>query len=1029
MFQVLRSSAGAGKTHALVKHYLGLCLRSEDPASYRKVLALTFTNKAATEMRERAVRYLRELSRNTVYDGALEDVHQHLRAITGLSQDALRERADRLLRHMLHHWSEVAISTIDAFTQRVVKPFAQELRLSYDLRMSTDQEGLLQRSVERLIALAGEDPRVTEILVQACLQLLSDEARWDPERPLLELSKELQNERSIVPLQRIGAMDVGMVARIGDVIRSEQRAFRDRVRAVGAEALTLLNKAELKAEHFFQTNRGIFGLFRKFAEFDGASIELNSYARTTLENGKWAGTRIDTGTASAIEAARPRLEELARSGLDLLASGYKDYLVRAAVQRDLPATFALHELEKQLETIKEEEGVAFFSDLTRKVAEVVAHEPVPFIHERMGERYHHFLIDEFQDTSVLQWTCLLPLIDNALSSGGSALLVGDAKQAIYRWRNGEVRLFAELPHLFNKDDDPITQEREATLVRTYHPLPALAHNRRSSPIIITFNNALFGELAQQLPPHLANIYTGHDQLPGKDRPGMVRLSQLSAAVKGEDRWNDLFSSIDVALSEALEDGARPGDVAILVRTSAQGSRIAQHLIRKGHSVLSPDGLKVTTDLRVGAVVEALRALLFNDGAAAMKAVQLRAMLLDRSTGPVDPLAGHLHEPDALAVLHAMLGPIDVHAPFDLLAELLQSVHRVLLPDEPIEAPFLGMLDEAQAWNIDHPGDLRSFLEHWDRNGAARGIAPPTNGDAVQVMTIHKAKGLEFPVVIVPDASMRARSRSTERIWVDPHDAVPALDAALVAYGSALVQNGVPELVMEEELRRLDELNLLYVAFTRAVDRLYAFVREDANDQTGAGLVAWMTAHGSSGNYCSGERVTLAQHAPQPAISTVEAAPLSPLVLVPRRRASLDDSPAMAKGRAMHAILARIRSTEDLDHALNAAIREGQLVEADRPELHATLFGTLQDPRLKPWLIGEGEVRNEATILDANGNAWRPDRVTISDGEVRVLDLKTGAQRPEHSDQVQRYVELLQGMGYPVVTGALYYISDDALVTL
>jgi ATP-dependent exoDNAse (exonuclease V) beta subunit len=993
------------------------------------VLALTFTNKAAMEMRERAVRYLRELSRNAEYDGALEDVYLYLRTTTGLNNEALKTRTDRLLRHMLHHWSEVAISTIDAFTQRVVRPFAQELRLAYDLRMSTDQQGLLQRAVERLIALAGEDTRVTEILGQACLQLLADEARWDPERPLLELSRELQNERSILPLQRIGAMDVAMVAQIGGTIRSEQRAFRDRVRAIGSEALHLLENAGVKAEHLFQTTRGIFGVFRKFSEFDGAPVELNSYARATLEAGKWEGSRMTTDARAALLAVRPRLEELARSGLDLLATGYRDYLVRAAVQRDLPATFALHELEKQLEAAKQDEGVAFFSDLTRRVAEVVAREPVPFIHERMGERYHHFLIDEFQDTSVLQWTCLLPLIDNALSSGGSALLVGDAKQAIYRWRNGEVRLFAELPHLFNKDDDPITLEREATLVRTHGPLPTLDHNRRSSPTIITFNNALFGALAQQLPQQLAGIYAGHEQRSGKDRPGHVAIDQLSGEVHGEERWNDLLTTLDKALTEALEDGARPGDVAILVRTSTQGNRIAQYLLDKGHAVLSPDGLKVNADPCVGAVIEALRAVVFNDGAAAMKAWQLRALLLDTSPEAVDPLAGIDRAPDALAELRRLLSRIELHGQLDALAQLLRSVHHELLPDQPLEAPFLGVLDEAHAWNIDHPGDLRSFLDHWERSGTDRGIAPPTNGDAIHVMTIHKAKGLEFPVVIVPDASMRTRARSTERIWIDPRGAVPALDAALVAYGSTLLQSGVPELVLEEELRRLDELNLLYVAFTRAVDRLYAFVREDANDTTGSGLNAWLTLNGDGGQYRSGERAPLGQKTVQTAARTLGPPTRMPVGLAPRHQASVDDSPAMARGRAMHAILARITDPDDLDASLDAAVREGDVAEQERPALYTALFNTLNDPRLRPWLVGSGEVRNEATIVDMHGKAWRPDRVMMSPDEVRVLDLKTGAQRPEHLDQVGHYVDLLKAMGHTHVKGALYYISSDALVTL
>ncbi|MEZ4756979.1 MAG: UvrD-helicase domain-containing protein [Flavobacteriales bacterium] len=1029
MFHVLRSSAGAGKTHALVKHYLGLCLGSEEAAAYRHVLALTFTNKAAHEMKERAVRYLRSLATGAVPEGALQDVVQHLHEQAGLSGQPLMDRADRMLRHMLHHWSDVSISTIDAFTQRIVRPFARDLQLHHELRMTTDQDGYLHLAVERLIALAGEDPRVTEILGQACLQLLHDEQRWDPERPLAQLSRELLNERSIAPLERIAHLDSSDVGRISATLRAEQKRFREEIQAIGQEALSLLGDAGIGAEDLFQGKRGVHGTFSKLANFDDGPVALNSYARTTLETGRWAGGRITAGAQAALTSIQVRLEALLHQALARLEAGYRDHLLRGSVLRDLPATFALHELEHQLETLKAEDGVAFFSDLTRRVADIVAREPVPFIHERMGERYRHYLIDEFQDTSLLQWTCLLPLIDNALSSGGSALLVGDAKQAIYRWRNGEVRLFTELPRLFGRGDGPMDREREATLIRNYRPLPRLAHNRRSSTTIIAFNNALFGSLAAALPEELRKVYEAHDQLPGRERTGLVEVRLLNGEHTGTERWDEVLGFVDEALQAALEDGARPGDVAILVRTGTQGARVAQHLLSSGRSVISPDGLKVASDLRVGMVIDALRALFLCDAAAAMRALQARALVLKDGHAMVDPFAGRTTAPDALGELRGMVEPLPLVSLLDPLPDLLLYLHDKLLPASDPMAPFLSLLDEAYVRSMTHATDIPAFLEHWERTGAARSTAPPEDGNAVHVMTIHKAKGLEFPVVIVPDVSMRSRGNRSERIWVDPGEAAPEMEAALVAFGSALLKAGVPEIAVEEDLRHLDDLNLLYVAFTRPSERLHAFVRSDANDPVAAGLREWMAARGDGTIYRSGERNKLRTSAPiAPSDPLNRPRPLDdrpPLVL--RTAPDRTEGPAIERGKKLHAVLARVTHVGQLEEALRAAEQAGDITDSDRQALLPELSTKLADPRLSPWYGAHLNIRNEATIIDEEGKAWRPDRVVFGTTSVRVLDLKTGVPRPEHHDQVMHYLKLLKGMGHQQVEGTLYYITLDELV--
>ncbi len=355
MFQILHSSAGAGKTHSLVKHYLAHCLSGEDPGAYRQVLALTFTNKAAGEMKARVMGYLRKLAAGDVKDGAMRDVLEHLEQRSGKGRAVIQQRADAVLRHMLHHWSDVAISTIDAFTRRVVRPFARDLQLDHDLQMTTDQDHYLNAAVDGLIGEAGTDQRITGILTEACLQLLHEEQKWDPEMPLRTLAHELQKESAIGPLSRLGAMDALVVTALSDRLRAEERAFRNSLRKLGREALQLLEAAHTAPEHLAYGSKGIYSTFRKLAAFEDAWQTPGPQARKPLESGTWHSAKADPSVRSALEQLAPRLQAIFEEAEQLTRSGHATFLMQRAVARDLPATFALHELERHLSRLKQED--------------------------------------------------------------------------------------------------------------------------------------------------------------------------------------------------------------------------------------------------------------------------------------------------------------------------------------------------------------------------------------------------------------------------------------------------------------------------------------------------------------------------------------------------------------------------------------------------------------------------------------------------------------------------------------------------
>lgn len=1031
MFRVLRSSAGAGKTHALVKHYLRLSLEKNEVTAYRQVLALTFTNKAASEMRERVVRYLEQLARLELVSPALRDVMDDLTA-TGASEAEIAERASQVLRHMLHHWGEVAISTIDAFTRRVVRPFARDLQMDHDLRMSTEHEWYRQRAVDGVVAEAGVNDAVTRLLTAACEQLTEDEAPWDPGARLSDLGKELDKEASMVPLARLHELDASAVLALADRLRRETAAYERDVQGLGEKALKLIRDAGLDVEDLAYGKSGYHSYLSKLADFGDEPLEQGSNTRKAMDGeGKLHSGKAGPAALAALGRIGPQLREFYTEACRLLEAGQRDYFVRAAVRRELPSAFALIELDRHLNAAKEADGVAFFSDLTRRVAEVVREEPAPFIFERIGERYRHFLLDEFQDTSLLQWRTLLPLVQNALATNGSALLVGDAKQAIYRWRNGEVRLFTELPKIFPPPATRMELEQEQALRDHHAPTEPLAANRRSASTIIAFNNRLFGALRECLPEGLRKVYAAHEQEVKHQETGLVRIERMPKDITGEERDIAKADFLLRHVREAEADGFMPGDIAVLVRSAAEGQRAADALTAAGYSVTSPDGLRLDGHPLAECLIDLLRVLHASDQAAAARVLQHRARLgASEDVTLVDPFAGLGAGVDPLMEVRNWLRANGDPRLRTTLTDLVAQLAKVVATTS--DAYLLTLLDEAHAFGTAHGQDTGGFLEHWERAGKKRSTNTPAHARSIQVMTVHKAKGLEFPVVIMPSTGMHIKSNRPERIWIAPGAAVPELSQALVLKSSVLRACAVTEVLEEDGLSTLDNLDLLYVAVTRAVQRLYALVPSNSTDTLSAALGKHIETHGTNGVLIEGERTAPWKKGPDGTSEELVPSPMRAHELAIRFEAPSEWSPAdpdplRRYGNVVHEILGHVQHAADLDTAMAAAVNEGSLEAADAEALRNKLSALITSASLEPWFGEHIRARSEVSIIDAAGHTHRPDRVVFDGESVRVLDIKTGASDERHNEQVRRYMRLLKELGHQRVEGALLYVADGTLI--
>ena len=541
-FRIYSSSAGSGKTYQLTKEYLLLALGADDPAYFKRVLAITFTNDAAGEMKERIVGALRRFAypESGKVDGLLAEVAAELGASGRLpphartaaeQQREVQQRAAATFRLVLYHYADFAVSTIDSFVQRIVTAFTRELSLPATFEVELDTDSVLQSAVATLLDKVNRDPNsklLSQTLAEYALGQAEEGKSWSrlPEE-LAGFGKVLFNETVQEAVAQLGKLSLADFRRLDREIRArrlEIEAAFAQTQEVGA---AILAGAGVSVDDLYYGKTGIGQYVQKGVALLQADAAPNSYVRKTLTEDKWYGGKIKAPADQArVDAVREPLRSLVATVEKLRADFLPNYLLLTAMQPYLFHASLLSELNKLVEQISRERNVVLISEFNRRIASIVLTEPVPFLYERLGEKFEHILIDEFQDTSVLQWNNLLPLVENTLANGHSSLAVGDAKQAIYRWRGGEMEQILRLHQgntaaLVDRARDEDTREllrlRYETLDGALEP-KALQVNYRSAREIVDFNNAFFTAVSER---HAAlGLVAGiYDDQFGQEVPG------------------------------------------------------------------------------------------------------------------------------------------------------------------------------------------------------------------------------------------------------------------------------------------------------------------------------------------------------------------------------------------------------------------------------------------------------------------------------------------------------------------------------
>jgi ATP-dependent exoDNAse (exonuclease V) beta subunit len=1016
-----------------------LALIDERRLSYgfRRILAITFTNKAAAEMKSRVVETLDEISKNE--QEAL--VGQLLAKELNIPYQEVKRRAELVLRQILHHYSDLSIGTIDSFTHKIVKTFAQDMQLPVNFNIEMDTEGFYEKVISSLFASVGEDDYVSHLLKDYALSKARDNASWDPEMQIKDFAKLLQKENSGQYIDQLKQFDAVQLEEFRQEFLSYIRYYESELKKESKLALDLIAKHQIQDDDFTGKSRGPHNFFKKCYELRVTLDDAEGKTLlATLASGNWQGKGSGSGN-SALQSISSDLSKIAQKLIDFITQNFRYLNLCQVLSKQMYPLMLLKKIEEITEQQKQEERLVFVSEFNRRIFDIIQNEPTPFIYERLGERYQHYLLDEFQDTSSLQWQNLLPLLDSSLANGWFNLVVGDGKQSIYRWRNANVQQFAELPAVQNSEGNAVLKERADALERNFFE-DYLEKNYRSAAEIIQFNNQFFTALSQeQLTARHSKIYYRHEQ--GTISKEQGYLSIHTGSVSRDELDQKTQALVHQHIISARQDGYALKDMCVLARTNFHGNTIADYLMAAGIPVVSSDSLLLLKNLEVNTLIAALQYLADPEDQLSAAAV-LNYLHQSQQISQSD-----LHTALRKIAKHERLGKVldifQIHLQEDELS-LSNLFDNCVMIISALKLHIHGyqylrfFLDEVAEFLVLNYSSLPDFFDWWERRKNKASMVIPENTDAVKIMTIHSSKGLEFPIVIIPFCNWGIYRIQDD--WVEVHHQRTALPVSVVNLSSKAQDSGFEkEVTAEQEEQCLDNLNLLYVAFTRAASRLH-IISIKSSGQKKDTVSDWIEDYAEKniksigeGIYESGQKTQKIEGKQKKQFASFELRPLqfeaggNQVKIKSSYLLNSEDAEiARRQGILMHWILSAVSVPEDVATAVEAGIAKGEIALEEKDELIKKISAIVNLPELKQAFAPGNTLQIEREIVRPEGDVLRPDRFIEFADSCLLIDYKTGKENyPAHSRQLQNYQLALESMGYQNVRKLLVYIDEAQVV--
>lgn len=1003
--ELMKASAGSGKTFSLAREYIRLLLRDrKEEHPYRHILAVTFTNKATAEMKSRIIDSLDTLARYPEHS----PYRDYLKEECGIESDEeLSKECSRMLTDILCDYGAFSVSTIDHFFQRVLRSFSREVGQFAEYQVELDRDSLVEESVDRVLdSLPGGDKALLAWLSESAIERISEGERYKVREVLADFAKGYMSE-----------------------------AYREKAESLGMDKAEAFSEKNLKriGELCADICKKYDSAIKAAAKRDLDELPPQVKYRSYLE--KWLSAFIKDGFIEVIKTfdkgepsywSRAREVGALEESSALIASSLKVYATALILRKQASVFRVADALDTQFNALLKEKNVLSIDDTNSILRDIIAGSDAPFIYEKVGVRYRHFLLDEFQDTSSTQWENFKPLLQNCIGDGCYNLIVGDVKQSIYRWRSARWDIF----------DTKVESELDRTLRHS------LKQNWRSAGKIVEFNNKFYKTWASQLDITLGEAVAGSPVKAEADgRPVSAIYSDVEQEAKSrytvpgsvEVTFCDSICDQTVAAVEQAEKrGFEQKDIAVLVRDNDLGLEVASSLTAHGKHVITNDSLLISS----GKTVRSLVSMLYK---------------IDNPADTIHSFYASDFNPEKLDACQSLT---------DICESLLKE-----LPSEQVNTDtlyVLAFMDLVRDFVSRNGNSLHSFLEFWEEEGETRKIASPEGTNAITVITIHKAKGLDFPFVIVPVKANDPAIKSSHESWEYPAvEGTPYEKLTPALYKTGLSSKSLNTLFADNYLRELrmgsiDRINTWYVATTRASQAMHIVLAKPKGDGFGANLQRFCDNPESGfvnlGDHYLWGTISDKESAPgrrfeKPRPKVVEE-PLKYFTVAPSdngARAQVKiktdsrdffdpkgetgvSASRRIRGTVLHKILETVLQPADLAGSVQAAVREGLLSAEEALEAQKMLECAIASVADRGWFPGDpSKLLDEREIILPDGTTLRPDRVVLKEGGVDIVDYKFAEEKVAYMKQVRQYASLYETMGYKNVKAYLWYVDKNEIV--
>jgi len=1051
MFDIYKASAGSGKTFTLTKEFLKIIFSS--PYEYKNVLAVTFTNKATEEMKNRLINELNILAINgkSAYRDILKDELK-------LSKSNIQKKAILLRTLLLHDYGNLSITTIDSFFQKIMRAFTKELSIYPGYNIELDSNMVLKNAYEQLMQNLNSNKELKKWLSDLLRTRIIQGKPYSIESKIVDIGKELFKEDFSTYGESIKYKlnNNSFLKEFTQKLTEISKSFENKVIVICNEALEYIQINGLNLDDFSGKTRGFISIFKKGINKNFDKRPTATMYKAMDDVSKW--TSKTSPNKDTIESMYPTLNEYLSKIIFLYEEKYPLYMSANFLCSNFYQIGILNFLNNEIRNYCTKQGVMMLNDTTKFLNMLIQGNEASFIYEKCGNFYKHIMIDEFQDTSSLQWNNFKPLVSNSLSENNNILIVGDVKQSIYRWRSGDWKIL----------DSGIKQSLAQFSPKEIH----LKDNWRSHWDIVNFNNYIFNESinilkniesSEKWTNTFESAYYELQQNAKIKERAYVDISFKSES-RDEDADNSILSDMRLKILDAISRGAEPKDIVILVRGKKEGAKVANSLMEYNSKTeqsipfISNDSLFINSSLGIQFIIAVLKYIitpydLENRAALYWKYCIINNIHMD-NPNDIFKVTNNDAKFETLFDININNENLLTYSIFETVEIIIDKFNlKSSIEDVAYIIAFQDMLYDYETKNSN---SITLFLEWWKENLGSKVLSTSEDTNAVKIVTVHKSKGLEFDIVIIPFCNWSFdQVKPIKRLWChNQSKELMDLEYAPINYSSKLKDSLYVDDYMDEHLYSyIDNINLLYVAFTRAKRELYIIPYTPNKNKKGELKLEGVNSllfkictesrfpdefesRGEDGLSC-GIKLEYKNKINNDSVYSIESYPVyntkdNNLSISCRYHdyGNLIDGThsAIDKGKLLHKVFSKIKNIADVDRVLENLYLEGLYTLEEKAEYSKFIMESLSKPQVQDWFAEDAIVINEQSILLPNGSSFIPDRVLIKAGGTYVIDYKFGdLEMKKYLFQVRRYMSILKKMGYNNIVGYIWYLTLDKIV--